>query len=82
MFPAGQGRGEAERFCQPLAAAAAPGGMDWGFGLQAMSLYPRGRAHQASYTSSHFPRMQAYFLTSPGAEVSPAWELLLCIQSF
>lgn len=58
MFPAGQGCGEAEKFCQPAAAASAPGVMDGASGSE-QCLYPRGRVCQASYTSSHFPREQA-----------------------
>lgn len=58
MFPAGWGCGEAEKFCQAVAAAAAPGVMDGASGSE-QYLYPRGGVCQASYTSSHFPRAQA-----------------------
>lgn len=69
VFPAGLGSGEAEGLCQPLSAELAV--MDQGFGLSAMSSCPEGREHQASYTRSHFARVQAYFLASPGVEMSP-----------
>lgn len=39
-------------------------------------LYPKGRSYQASYTSFHFPRVKAYFLTSPAVEISSVWELI------
>lgn len=68
MLPAGLVGGEAEEHCQPLAAAVCDG---LGIRLSAKPLCPTGREYQALYIRSHFPRVQAYFLTSPDEEMSP-----------
>lgn len=64
-LPAGWGSGEAGSFCPLLAAATAPGGMAWGFGLQQCLCAP-----EAAHTKLHvliliFSRAPVCFFSHP-----------------